>query len=58
MSGTTCQALLEAARAFYNGTVADPEVKIRCTDAHKRDHVTRLASELRAAIAAALESTT
>lgn len=43
--------LHNAAKDFYNRTVADPEVIIRCNSAEKRDAVTESGERLRALLA-------
>jgi len=40
--------LLDAAKAFYNATIADTSVIVRAPSAEKRDNIKRLGDELRA----------
>lgn len=45
--------LLDAAKAFYNATIADTSVIVRAPSAEKRDNIKRLGDELRVALLAA-----
>lgn len=48
------ESLIAAAKDFYNGTVADPKIKISATCPDARDHVKHLGERLREEILAAL----
>ncbi|WP_282275242.1 hypothetical protein [Stenotrophomonas sp. PS02297] len=54
--GSAATELLSAAKDFYNGTVADPAVRISCSTKERRDRVKAIGERLRDALKAAQAS--